>query len=369
MARLDRNELGAVPPGDVERYLAAHGWRREESEGLSAFWTRASAGTDLEVQLPVNNELRDYPARLAELLGTLTELEDRPREDILRDLRNARVDVQHIRLLPNAPSGTTPLHEGFVAIRGVHDLFLAAATSAVLRTPTPVLPSQKPPEAWQFLRGVRLGQTSVGSYVLRIETPLADNISAQVHPTVEPVSSRTVLTQLHRAVQAAQSAAGSEQVSEFEAQSAAGVSANLCKALADIGGVQRSPFEITFAWAPAAPLDLPTPDIRFDRHMISRLKDASEHLRTLLIAEDARVEGRVVELRRESLDAPGAAVIEGSVQGHVSRDKVIVHLDLGDYETALQVHRTDGALVVRGRLVRSGSHLELIDGQLINPEG
>lgn len=362
----NKAEFAAVPPGDVATYLTGRGWRRDGSEGLSEIWSL----DELDVLLPENSLLRDYPVRLAELVSTLADVEGRPREEVLRDLRSPRVDVQHIRLLPDSPSGTTPLHEGFVAIRGVHDLFLAAATSAILRSPTPVLPNQKPSGAWSFMRGVRLGQTGVGSYVLRVETPIVDSISAGDSLLSDPVSSREVLTRLHRGVQAAHSAANANQVSAFERYTQTGVSANFCKALADIGGVRRSPFEISFAWAPAEPRHDPMPALHFDRRMISRLKEASEHLRTLLVADNAQVVGRVVELRRASPNALGAAVIEGTV--HVgnqrSRDKIIARLRVNDYETAMQLHRTGESLVVRGRLVRSGSHLELTDVEVADPE-
>lgn len=218
--------------------------------------------------------------------------------------------------------------------------------------------------------GVRLGQTSVGSYVLRVETPIVDSLSTEDHALGAPVSSREVLTSLHRGVRSAHSAANADQVSAFEQHTQTGVSANFCKALADIGGIQRRPFEISFAWAPAAPLSIPTPALHFNRQMINRLKEASEHLRTLLVADNTRIEGRVVELRRESPNTLGAAVIEGTIHAgdRRSRDKVIVRLRVRDYATAMRMHGTGETLVVRGRLVQSGSHLELTDVELTEPE-
>lgn len=60
-------------------------------------------------------------------------------------------------MLPDGPSGSTPLHEGYPAAKGVHDLFLAAATSAVSSERPTVLPSQKPAQAKGFLDQVRAG--------------------------------------------------------------------------------------------------------------------------------------------------------------------------------------------------------------------
>lgn len=279
---LDRDELADLPPEDVAAYLAAHGWQRDASQGPSEIWSLTAAGAEFDVHLPNNAELRDYPARVAEVLAALAEVETRPREEILRDLQNPRIDVQHIRLLPDAPSGTIPLHGGFLAIRGVHDLYLAAATSAVLRTTPPVLPAQRPAEAWRFVRTVRLGQTGAGSYVLRVETPLEG-------------SSRDVLAHLYRAIRTAHSTAGVGTVFDFARHTGAGVTANLCKALADIGGTHRNPFEFSFTWAPAVPFEADTPALRFDGRRIARLRDASDHLRTLPASEEGGVRQRGTE--------------------------------------------------------------------------
>lgn len=365
MAGLDRDELAAIPLDDVTAYLAAHGWRREGTQGSAEIWSVRVSSLDVDVLVPVNAGFRDYPARLAELVRTLTEVEERPQAEVLRDLRDIRVDVQHVRLLPGTPHGTVPLHEGHVAVRGVHNLLLAAATSALLGSAPAVLPAQRPPEAWRFLRGVRLGQPGSGSYVLRVETPLVADLAEE--PGLRAVSSRDVLTHLHDAVRTAHSVAATGTVFDFEGYAAAGVTANLCKALADLGGTQRTPFEIAFEWAPAVPLDAETPPLHFDRQRITRLKDAGEHLGSVRVAGDATIEGHVVELRRESPDDPGTVIVDGIVSSadREWHDRITVRLPHHDYETAIRAHRAAATVVVRGLLVRSGNRLDLTEVQLI----
>ncbi|MGH3839600.1 MAG: hypothetical protein ACRDSF_28440, partial [Pseudonocardiaceae bacterium] len=195
--------MAGIDPAGIVAYLRASGWREAGSYGRAAIWTRPVDGAEAEVLVPVSGELRDYPTRLVELVSTLSTVEGRLVADVLQDLRSPMLDVQYIRMMPDGPSGSTPLHEGYLAIKGVHDLFLAAATSAVSSERPTVLPSQKPPQARGFLDQVRLGQTSRGSYVLRVETPLPP-------PGVEPpVSSRGVLLHLYQATSAAHAAARS----------------------------------------------------------------------------------------------------------------------------------------------------------------
>ncbi|MGH3927890.1 MAG: hypothetical protein ACRDTT_34350, partial [Pseudonocardiaceae bacterium] len=304
--------MAEIDPAGIVAYLQASGWRETGSYGRAAVWTRLVDGAEAEVLVPVSAELRDYLTRLAELVGTLSTVEHRPAAEVLQDLRSSRLDVQYIRMMPDGPSGSTPLYEGYLAIKGVHDLFLAAATSAVsLERPT-VLPSQKPPHARGFVDQVRLGQTSRGSYVLRVETPLPLEL---VEP---PVSSREVLLHLYQATSAAHDAAvrSSENgdPAPFIERVGEGVSANLCEALADIGGQRRNSFEIRFSWAPASPVQLETPVVRFDRPVIGALKAGAKFLRKLPVTETATVTGRVVDLHRTPMDRLGRVQVEGVVE-------------------------------------------------------
>lgn len=360
MTRLNPDELASLAPTDVGTYLEASGWREAERYERATIWVRETSQGEAEVRLPSSNEFRDYPRRLAELLSTLSTVEQRDRESILRDLSLPRLDVQQIRTMPETPSGTTPLHQGFQAVKGVHDLFLAAATSASLEEPHAVLPSQKPKEAWDFLGGVRLGQTAPGSYILRVETPLT---------TVDPLgmpASRTVLKHLHQAVRCAHTAA-SESLEEgpraFQQQVAQGSSANLCEALADIGARGNSAFEVGFDWARDLPVQEPTPPVRFGTELAGALKQGGQYLRGLPAFSQATVEGHIVELRSHRPAAQGAIEVEGVLKTPEGRrnDRVVVRLSSQQYDLALQSHGASHRIRVTGSVRLSGRQTEMRD--------
>lgn len=99
-----------------------------------------------------------------------------------------------------------------------------------------------------------------------------------------------------------------------------------------------------------------------------RARDASDHhLRTVRLTGDARLEGRVVELRRESPDVAGTVVVDGvvSADDREWRDRVTVRLAPHEYETAMRAHRAAASAVVVDRLARAGNQLELTEVQLI----
>ncbi len=154
-AGVPASELASVDLAGIIAYLRATGWREAGTYVRTVIWTRTVDGTEAEVLVPDSAELRDYATRLAELVSTLTAVEQRPAADVLHDLRSPTLDVQYIRMMPDGPSGSTPLHEGYLAIKGVRELLLAAATSAVSSERPTVLPSQKPPLAQGFLDQVR----------------------------------------------------------------------------------------------------------------------------------------------------------------------------------------------------------------------
>lgn len=347
MNHFDAEDAANVGPDEVATYLRAAGWRVADESERASVWVRETERGEVDVCLPATMRFRDYSRRIAELVTTLSTVEQRSSGMVLRDLKSGGLDVQHIRTMPDGPSGTTPLHQGFLAMQGVHDLYLAAATSANPEQREVILPSAKPRDVWDFAKNIRFGQTAPGSYVLRVETPL---MSAQESGSLD---SRNVLGHLHSAVQSAYTAASQSLdcgSRAFEDHVSGGVSANLCEALSDIGDRGSCEFEMGFDWARAQPFEEPTPALHFDTGMVGALKRGGQHLRSVSASEEAVVEGRVVELRRHKLSGPGSVLVDALVTTDRTsfRDEVLVPLPGEEYERAVREHRTNNRIKVRG---------------------
>lgn len=353
-------ELESIGLAGIVAYLRSTGWRESGTYVRTVVWTRDVDGAEAEVLVPDSQELRGYASRVAELVNTVASVEGRTAADVLVDLHSPTVDVQYIRTMPDGPSGTTPLHEGYLAVKGVRDLFLVAATSATSEERPTVLPGRKPAAAQGFLDQVRLGIPSKGSYVLRIETPLPPP------GVVPPVSSRDVLLHLYQATSAAHAAALESRDGNFTPfgdRVGDGVSANLCQALADIGGVRQSPFELRFAWAPAEPQELATPPVEFAKPTIAVLKGGAKYLRELPVTETVSVAGRVVDLHRSPMDRLGRVQIEGTILSGAlqSAEKVTVTMRLTaeQYGLAVRAHGSQQRLLVVGQLRYTGRQFEM----------
>jgi hypothetical protein len=357
---MDIAELSLVDPIDVSNYLRASGWQHAGDYGRTWVFSHPEED-DIEVLIPVSSQLRDYAVWMQRLVDTLADVEQRPHANIVQELRNPNVDVQYIHTMPETPSGTTPLLQGAKAVQGVRDLFLAAATSAVLEERTAVLPAgRRPQQATEFVDQVRLGVPSPGSFVLRVETPIATHGQG---------GTRAVLQHLYRSVRAAHSAAvESSRVGTprpFEQQVEHGVSANLCDALAEIGGGQRTAYEFRFAWARTVPMPEETPDIRFDAQHIVALHDAKSHLKKLADTEPAVVIGRSTDLQHRN-QSTGRVVLEGTVQlaygGIEEQRRVSMRLSRNEYAQVVQAHQPDQEARVRvtGLLRKSGRQWEMV---------
>jgi len=153
---------------------------------------------------------------------------------------------------------------------------------------------------------------------------------------------------------AERTAAGHARMSSFLEAVDRGVSANLCDALAKIGGRQQRGFSVTFGWAPVEPVLGLAVTIEFEDRAIPVLSQAAALLRTADEYGYGLLQGQVVRLQRQSDRGPGRVVVQGLFGQHSRR--VAIDLDAEAYDLAILAHQQGLQVAVEGRLVREGSH-------------
>ncbi|MEV0680548.1 hypothetical protein AB0I60_28935 [Actinosynnema sp. NPDC050436] len=355
------HELTGIDPSDIVTYLTAAGWRDAGRWRRSTVWNRTSGGEEFEALVPDSPDLRDYPARVADVLEAIAQAEGRTTGAVLHDVRSLLVDVQNVRTEPASPSGSIPLRQGVQAVKGIRDLFAAAASTATLDDPTAVLPSTMPRDVWRFLDHVRLGESQRGSYIMRVETQLGPTTDGLALPP------RVVLDQLYRAAEGARQAAvesvRSRDSRVFEEVVGSGVSADLCEALVAISGGDGIPFELNFAWAPARPLGRSTPDLRFDRSLLPALREGGRHLRATIRAGTTTATGRVTRLERGGGGRGGQVMILGLLElegREIPGQSISVSLSPVQYQDAIRAHADNLIVVAVGHLARVG-HQQALD--------
>lgn len=368
-----------LPVQDMASYLAATGWRpREETWRGASIWDNE---TGHQALVPARDGLADAADRTWELLNTLSTVEGRPTDDIAEDIASPETDTPYVRTFPaDLPSGEIRLAEAIQTLDGVRGV-LAAAGRAELDGVRATYSGKNPPELSQLLREIRLGPSKSGSYIFtlraNVATPpqhvklLDPEPAALINP--DPLA-RGTLKRLFRGVTVAHEAASvardRNDYVAFDGVVEDGLSVNMCRGLADLGGLgRRQPFEIGFRWARAVPSGLPTRSIQFGHGDGVVLNDAARQLEQLAAGGQARIVGLIEGLH----DEPGGndrwrIQVRGELtttdqDGLDSARPVWIRLDAAGYERALDAHR-------QGRPVRAQGRLQLIRRRVeLHPSG
>ena len=360
----DAATLRAIRPAEAAAYLRGQNWKHTETIGDKAtVWTK-SAGKDgaYEIVLLLDPTLGDYARRMGEVMQTLQAAEQRSQLDILRDISVAAADVVRIRLQHGLiEGGAVPLDYAVAMVEQARELLLASACAAV--RPRALYAARKPQEALNYLRGLRMGQTEQGSFVLNIQSPVTPRLQTALAPvdaetySEAPFERRALLTlseALAAAHQAATSAAASGAFDPFTSAVRAGVSANLCGAIAALG-MDDTAEEVTIdlRWSSARPVAARVPThFRFGRDTFPLLREAAKLLRESSPIEDYFIYGPVTQLKREE-DAKFGRVTISRWFNHTPRN---VSLDLSetDYEIAARANINRDIVTAVGDLVKEG---------------
>jgi hypothetical protein len=154
--------------------------------------------------------------------------------------------------------------------------------------------------------------------------------------------------------------------SAFDETVAEGVSANLCRGLSDLAGLQRrQPFEVGFRWAHAVPSDLASASIAFPEGAGAVVFDAAKQLERLSAGGEAHITGVIESLHDEPFGSDrwrvrvrGDLVTDDGVVD--SRRPVWVRLRSSDYQQAIEAHREHRPVRAQGRLELVQRRVELL---------
>jgi hypothetical protein len=368
----DRASLLAIRPLDTIAYLRSTGWSKADQQiDQNAFsvWVRKDeAGEEYEVAVPLEQDYRDYPLRVADALKVLATVEDRSQVEIHRDLSLVSADVIRVRMIdPELNDGSVAIEEGAEAFPRARDLLLSAACSAV--SPRAYFPSRKPGQALDYMRHVRLGQTEHGSFVLTLISRVAPSLGkggGMLFDVSEDPFERRVTLRLASALaavkQAARDAVVDQSIDGFLKSVSQGVSANLCDALAGLAKDQEQDrqLEFNFAWSGNRPVEASTiRRIVFSADTFPTIQEAARQLKETAPTDDYEVLGLVVKLDSGQPAESGNVTVVSLVDG--TQKKITFELTGDDYRAAVEAHKDENLVRCRGRLQREGRRFKLTE--------
>ncbi len=296
---------------------------------------------------------------MADVIRTLAIVEQQPVLQMLNDLSGPPCDVVRLRVQSSEASlGNFPLDDALQLLRGGRDMLLSAACSVT--RPQAFHPEKSLKNASEFIKGCRLGQTERGSFVATIITP--------VPPAFEPVPllpddeefreatepfARRVTTRLMNSLNIVDQAVKTTRLDPIYNGVDAGVSANLCEAVASMKPPgEQSRLDIQMNWSrsrPRLPSGVPRV-VSFSEGDFPILVEAGRLLRERATPRRERFVGKVFSLQAEvaSLfdDLAGKIVIRTEIGGQSARVKVVLSRE--DYRLACDAHRDDRKVAVVG---------------------
>lgn len=165
---IDVDGLARIKPFTIMSYLTEKGWVRTSSKKTYYVYRKEMRGTWDEVSVPVSDCFTDYSQQVYVILATLSNAESRSMVDIMSDIVSGNAsDAFQYRLMVGDESGTVPL-DWFLQVLGTHKKLSAAAYLDII---TPRDYHKNMNAGYNALRDMRMGQTSYGSFVVRIVYP------------------------------------------------------------------------------------------------------------------------------------------------------------------------------------------------------
>ena len=357
----DHKVFESLRPLDMAAYLRSEGWALVGYMGDTAtVWKRQAQ----QILLPRDSTFADYARRVAEILDTLAETENRSQLEIVRDLATASSDVVRVRVSSAlATDGSLALEEGVTLFENAKVILLSAARAAV--APRAYFRSRLPGPADEYMRKVRLGQTEHGSYVVTLVCPASPELQPAnpgLLPAVEEPYDRRVTRTLAGALQksalAAREAGLKQDMEPFTSAVREGVSSNLCNALAEIGGgMEEGQIEVSFSWSRSRTRPLvPSSRIIIPHDAIPVMREAARVLKETYRDDDFELIGPVVRMDSPDATTGGDVLVYAEVD---TLRRVKVHLEGPDYSQAVQAHRQGLEVRCRGKLEKEGRYFTL----------
>jgi hypothetical protein len=393
---LDPEALCAVSPAALSAFARSESWFKVEGYGAHA--DVYAAADRPEIIVPRTDHVADYASAVSRLIEVFATSSGRDELAVYRDLIGADRDVVRVRVLGTENDGSIALDDGVRIVVQARDMLLAAACA--VRSPQPVFRPDASREALDYLRRVKLGPTEQGSFVVTLLAPVPPLLEPARGPAPGVVSSpapipfpgpllgslsgpgwgravpkpapasvwasladepleRLVTRRLMEALGAARSAAEQTLAGDgaaFEHAVAAGVSANLCEAVAGITD-QSAGVEISMTWARTRPTPEARRKVVFSPSDAEILKEAARTFRRRQPRTDVTLFGSVSKLKRAQEEVEGVIMLNAMIEGRPQQVSAV--LDQASYGVASRAHAARTPLILTGDLERVGQRWQM----------
>jgi hypothetical protein len=172
---------------------------------------------------------------------------------------------------------------------------------------------------------------------------------------------RRLVAALNASRNAVETAASGDGFKAFDDAVGAGVSANLCEAVA--GLIEQSgTVDISVAWARTRPTPEPARRITFSANDADIMREAARTFRARHPKMDVSLFGTVHSLKRDHEEIEGLVTLKAMVDDKIQSVRGV--LDQANYSIAVQAHDAKTPVVVQGDLERVGQRWQLTNARV-----
>lgn len=360
-----------IATSDFNKYLESKGWYlKSVLNDIVGIW-RSNKHQGCEVLQPIDTSLMDFSRRTEILLSVLAETQNKDISDIIDEINEVSNDIIRIRVIHNdVDNGTIPFNDGVELFVKAKELLISAARSVVKVQKG--FYGGKPPEIVNnYFDSLKLSQTEVGSYVLKVASPIYQQDMEQSDHCEVPfsriVSSRIIhsILQLEKAVNSFKK---TNNHIHFEEVIGDGVGASLCSAIVGLSGLKRNrTVEISIQPSPyATDENLKSRVVTVPSNHMVIIEQARDYYLNNYSAVNYELVGQVTKLSRDIDSDYGVITISEAISGSKSRTrKVEVTLDDKMYDEAIKAHEKSEIMHFIGTLIVSGRKIVLSNIQKI----
>jgi len=358
--------ISALSPGHVAGYLRIRGW--EDKGKYGAYGQRYSkivGDRTFDIVLPRLATIADFAARMKELINVLAEVENRKPAVVLFDLTLTPFDVIRVRSKDADAYGSIRFEQGLDLHEEAKKLVVAAAFAAASKQPRKAWKGRRPDSIGQYLERLRLGQTEHASFSLTVLSPYSfDPEDGRATLFEDEAFGRRVTLKFGTALAAietalAEAVATEDPLPAFEKGVGAGVSADMCQALAKLAENDNG-IQISVSWSPAKPTGGPiclslTPQDSAVLHEVARTFARQEPEPEFVL------EGLVEEIKEKPERFDGSVVVQAQLPQQAGLRKIRMKFDERYRDLVYDAAKNKQWVRVIGNLVREGKLLKLLD--------
>ena len=361
----DRAALGAISASNLLVYVQAADWEKADSLGKRAVvYTKQRDGRQWDIVVPLKDTFADFAVNMAESIQVLSAVEQRSQLDVYQDLLAVGADVIRLAALDGYTAPSFSLRHGGEFLSEAYALLAAAARAA--ERPLGAYRGAASKDVSHFLDHVVPAPTDFRGFDLTLYSPImhygqSEMFSAATQPPFSRRAVRALANGLSAADDAISESRAADSLEPFERAVPAGVSANLCAAIA---GLTEQSHEfgagcaVDVRWAAAHPQNgAANARIRFSIHSVGILNDARRHLLARASFPNEHIIGDPVVLACEHDQQAGRALVLPDRSDLPPR--LEVQLDESDYDLVIRAFQSQVKIELDGDLHPAGRGYEL----------